>query len=378
MSFGRTALLNLLTQLLGYSSNMLLTPVLPLFLAAQGHGEVFIGLVISAFSVTSTPVRPFLGRISDTGRLRSTLSIAGLLLGLAPFGYIIPSAPVLFVVRGLHGLGWAGLNVAGGAWSAFLAPPVRRAEFLGYLVLAQNMGIAVGPVAGLWMTGRFGSTSVFALAGVLGLLAMAAALGTRSADQPPPKPAAHSVKDLIEPGALPATLLVFLVQVNQTPMSAYIPLYFRYLQVEGRELYFLATGLVSILGLIALGRWADRLGRARAIGGGLTLQLAGLVAIALAADPLPLILGGTAYFMGYAMSQPSFYALAIDLSPKDRSGAAMATYTMAYQLGGGFGAALWGVIIELTGYRTMYALTLVPAALALVLTPVFARRRAPV
>jgi len=79
--------------------------------------------------------------------------------------------------------------------------------------------------------------------------------------------------------------------------------------------------------------------------------------------------------MGFSMSQPSLYALAIDFSPPDRRGASMATYTMAFQLGGGFGSALWGVIIEVTGYRTMYALTLVPAGLALILTPVIGRRR---
>src|SRR5687768_1359683 len=109
--FSRTYGLNWVNQLLGYCSNMLVTPVLPVFLAAQGRGEIFIGIVLAAFSVTSTPVRPFMGRIADAGHLRTTLSGTGLLLGLAPFGYILPSAPVLFLVRFVHGLGWAGLNV---------------------------------------------------------------------------------------------------------------------------------------------------------------------------------------------------------------------------------------------------------------------------
>jgi len=372
----RTYLLNWLTQLLGYFSNMLVTPVLPVFLAAQGRGEVFIGLALAAFSVTSTPVRPFMGRISDAGHLRGTLAGTSLLLGLAPFGYMIPSAPVLFVVRAVHGIGWAGLNVVGSAWAALLSPQQRRAQALGYFVLSQTLGVAIAPATGLWIADKYGATPAFVIAGLLGLGAAAAALGTRRSDQPPPAKASRGpLTSLIEVGALPAATLLFLTQLNQAPMSSYVPLYFDHLQIGHRELYFLATGIVSILGLIALRDWADRVGRLPAIGAGFALQVAGLLITALASDPLQIILGGMAYTTGFSVSQPSLYALAIDFSPPDRSGASMATYTMAFQLGGGFGAALWGLIIELTGYRAMYALTLVPAALALVFTPVIGHRK---
>ena len=58
-------------------------------------------------------------------------------------------------------------------------------------------------------------------------------------------------------------------------------------------------------------------------------------------------------------------ALAIDLAPRERLGAAMATYTMAYQLAEGGGGLLGGLMIDLAGYRTMYLMMILPCLASL-------------
>jgi len=78
--------------------------------------------------------------------------------------------------------------------------------------------------------------------------------------------------------------------------------------------------------------------------------------------------------LGNVCSEPSLYATALDRSPADRRGAAMATYTSAFQLGSGIGAALGGVIIERWGYEAMYRATLAPIVVGLAWIAVQGRR----
>jgi predicted MFS family arabinose efflux permease len=60
-------------------------------------------------------------------------------------------------------------------------------------------------------------------------------------------------------------------------------------------------------------------------------------------------------------------ALAIDRSRPDKRGAAMANYSMAFQMGDGGGALLWGLLIAAVGYQTTYVLAALPAVAGLLI-----------
>ena len=88
-----------------------------------------------------------------------------------------------------------------------------------------------------------------------------------------------------------------------------------------------------------------------------------------------LIAAGGLYTLGGGMSQPSLYALAADRAAPGRRGAAMATYTMGFQFGGGVGAVLWGTTIEHLGYSVSYACTVLPMLVAMGLVLLDRRKR---
>src|SRR5262249_251397 len=98
---------------------------------------------------------------------------------------------------------------------------------------------------------------------------------------------------------------------------------------------------------------------------GFLLQAAALVLLWQSKELLLLVIGGGIYTLGSGIAQPSMYALAADRADPARRGAAMATYTMGFQLGSGVGRVLWGLIIERFGYSVMYACTRVPLMLAI-------------
>jgi MFS family permease len=366
-----------LNQFLSYTSNWITLPVLPLFLARQGHSESYIGLVLAAFSITSFTTRPFFGQQVDRGRARGALAASSGCLCLASLGYLVPNALVLFLSRGVHGFGWAGVNAVASGWVAILAPARRRAEAIAYYTSAQAGTVVFGPVLGLAVARQFGDEMAFVLAGVVSLLALAAILGARQAPE-----SHHTEKEtetrrgwdsLIERSAVPATILLGVLNVVGPASVSYIPLYFLAQGLDHPELYFLAQGLTGVAGRTLVGRLGDRLGRRRMIAVGILVQLSGFVGLATAQTLATIILSGSIVTLGNAIREPSFYALVIDRAAPARRGAALATYTMGFQIGSGIGSAVWGNVIQYFGYITMFVSCLAPLIASLIILAVMFR-----
>jgi MFS family permease len=362
--------------------NWMIVPVLPLYLVAQGYSESFIGLVIAAYNVSSFSARPVFGRLVDLGRTRSALIGSCAVIGVSTFGYLVPNTAFLFGVRAAHGLGWAGLNAVGTGWIAMLAPVARRAEAMGYYTMSQSLGTAVAPAIGIDLLTRFGPAAAFSVSAVFGIAAFVAAVLTRApAASPTPRrledtqPQGGWLGRFVEPSVVSVTAILTLVQLNQPVLSAFAPLYFRSIGVSGIEWYFVAQGAMSIVSRALLGRWADRMGRSPSLILGFGVQIVGLVCLWQSRELLLLTFGGALYTLGAGVAQPTLYALAADRAAPERRGAAMATYTMGFQLGSGVGAVVWGTTIEHFGYGVTYACTFVPMLAAVTLVLVEGRRR---
>jgi MFS family permease len=297
------------------------------------------------------------------------------------------------------------LNAVGTGWIAMLAPVARRAEAMGYYTMSQSLGTALAPALGIELLTRWGSSAAFAVSALFGIAALVAAILTRApatAEPGPPglagppgplgppgppgppgprgagvpRPPRAWLGRFIEPSVLSVTAILTLVQLNGPVLSSFAPLYFRSIGVDGVEWYFVGQGLMSIVSRALLGRWADRMGRSRSLVLGFGVQMLGLGLVWQSRELAPLIAGGGLYTLGSGISQPSLYALAADRAAPERRGAAMATYTMGFQLGSGLGAVVWGTTIEHLGYQVMYACAFVPLGAAIVLSLFDVRREA--
>ncbi len=373
----RNFVLVCLSQLIGYVGNGFITPIFPLFMTSLGYSASFTGMSLAALNAVSFATRPLFGYLVDSGSARRAQSVAGVLLAAASLCYIYSSIPVIILGRAIHGLGWGGLNVVGSAWTAYLAPTNRRAEAMGYYTMVQRVGITISPVLALWAAGAFGYQPAFVAAAVCGLGLTVATLQIAHDRQPPPLSVPFSgplLRRVIEPGALLGAGLLAISMLSGPAIYAYMPLYFLELGLEHIDMYFLVLGLTGILARAFLGRWSDRMGRVRSITAGFGVGALGLMLIAAATDSLGIIFGGAIFTIGGSLSEPSLYAIAIDRSPAERRGAAMATYTMAFQLGGGVGAVLSGFAIEFLGYRWLYLGTVATSLLALTVVLVGAHR----
>jgi len=123
-------------------------PLVPLYGKDFNASPVAIGLVIAAFSIAQLASSPIWGRISDHQGRRPAL-LAGLLfgtMGFTIFGFAT-SVWLLFLSRLIQGAGGGTTGVTQ-AYIADMVAPGRRAQALGWLSAATNLGVMIGPVIG--------------------------------------------------------------------------------------------------------------------------------------------------------------------------------------------------------------------------------------
>ena len=143
--------------------------------------------------------------------------------------------------------------------------------------------------------------------------------------------------------------------LSQPAVLAFLPLYARHLGISNVGWFYVVAGLSDLLTRPLFGRAGDRVGRGYTIVHGFVAQLIG-IALILIRPGLPSILGCAVLFgAGVAVAELSTMALGMDLANPLRRGAAMATFSLSFQMGNGIGSVLAGALVTLTGYRGMYA-----------------------
>src|SRR5687768_11568887 len=102
-----------LAMCLGYASQWVMTPVIPLYVQDLGGSAFVAGLVLLAFAIPSFSIRPFVGQLADTWSRAGVFALGVLILGAGSLMCLVPLLTMLFVGNVVRGVGWAGLNIGG-------------------------------------------------------------------------------------------------------------------------------------------------------------------------------------------------------------------------------------------------------------------------
>jgi predicted MFS family arabinose efflux permease len=367
--------------LLCFGANTMLQPLLPILILQQGGDAALVGLVIAAFSLPSVVLRPLMGRAVDSWSQHRTLALGTFFLGIANLVYLVPSLAVVFLDRVIHGTAWAAFNTAGQSGVARLAPPSRRGEASGVYNLMPGIAQTLMPGFGLLLIGAAGLGSAFLLAALLSFAGAALViLG------PLPRFPATARKgsggfwsSLIERNALLPMSLEFLFTSVSALFLTFPPVWAdaHGIPIEQLALYYPIYGLVLVVTRAVAGRFLDRIPRTTVIVAGACIAIAGLVLASTAQTVAMLTLAGSVYAFAAAFTSPTAMAMAIDRADPARMGAAMATYSLGFQMGLGVGAAVFGIVIQILGFPAPWLVAIGLQLLLIVALVLGARRRTP-
>lgn len=346
----------------------MIAAVLPLVILDAGGGPGMVGLVAACFAIPTLLLRPLAGaRIDASGHRRFT-TLGGLLVALAPIGYLTGSPLPIVAGRLVQGTGWALFSSANNVLLAHIAPPGRRGEASAYFNVMWSLGFVLGPPLGLLLYSLTGALAVFPLAALLAVASFLCAWELRDVRTAVGEPEATdrgarrfdpatAIRGSLERTAVPTMVVLGLFMTAQTLFLGFAPVYARETGVAIEQLallYPLYGGTLAVAQL-TVSRVVDRVGRAWAAVGAVSLAVAGL---GLAAAPTGLAgyaVGAVVFAVANALAGPTLAAATIERAPPPRLGAAMATFSVGYQIAAGGGGAIWGAVVAVAGYPWPFA-----------------------
>ncbi len=378
----------------GHFSNDLLVGVLPvlypIFKDKFGLDNAQLGLITLAYSIASSLTQPFFGYISDKVRHYwfppAIVLWAGFWVGMYGFAN---GFWMLFLFAVLAGLGSAAFHPLGATNAAGVVHDHARNTSMSLYTVAGTGGFALGPIVAVGFTSLFGIhgticfTALSAVAAALmfvelrrlnfaGLLNQGRSAHAQAADAPP-----------VDYGMLARVILAIMLRSwSFMAILQFTPLWYDDL---GRSEAFYGAlvtviTLISAMGTLAGGWFADRVGGRMVVVGSLALTIPAMLVYVHFPGYGAFGTGSTYGFL--SDSSTAIALLAAQRLMPGRTGVASSMILGLGFVSGGLGVPIVGRIIDSTSYTTgltMLAIVNVAAVLIAASIPasVWGMRRQP-
>jgi predicted MFS family arabinose efflux permease len=337
-----------------FTGDGILVPAVPRYVEGPlGAGNVAIGLVVGAFSLSAFFLRPWVGGLGDRWGRRPLMLVGASLFAASVLAYPLASSPaVLAALRLLTGAGEAFFFV-GAVTAVFdLAPPERRGEAISFASLALYMGIGIGPLVGELAIERVGFVAAWVLAATAALTALVMALrvpDTRPGDAAGEAPGSSARHRLVHRAGLLPGLVMLTSILGMAGFLTFVPLYAMDIGMDGSRLVLLVFAGI-VVGIRSVGaRIPDRLGAARTTRMALALSAAGLALVGTWRSPAGLLAGTVIFAVGIALFTPAVMALAVEgVAPQERA-SVIGTTSAFLDLAFGLGPASLGFVAAAIG-----------------------------
>jgi MFS family permease len=313
----------------------------------------------------------------DAGNRQRWLRIGAVATVVAFAGYALELGPWwMLPLRAVHGIAMGLFTTALLAIVTGVLPPRQRGLGVGLYQTSNTIAGLYGAALAIWLMASASFTWAFAIAaGAAGLALLFGAL-VGDPDPPDASPATPRVplrarRWISTTAVLPATVFLT-VTAPFGAVTTFLPLFADERALGNVGFFYTALAMAQLTARSSSGWLSDRLGRSRVVVPALALAMLGLIALASARSQPVLLAAAALYGLGIAGTQTSIVALIVDRTPRVALGSAMATYTMAWDVGAVIGSVLLGVVAGATSYGTVFALcTLFPLlGIALVLARV--------
>lgn len=368
-----------LTQLLLFTVFYSLLTTLPIYVIEDlGESASNAGLVVTFMLASAIIVRPFSAKVLDIVGRRKTLIISVSLFTITTFIYLwVPSFGFLLVLRFIHGISFSIVTTATSAIAADIVPEARKGAGMGYFAMAMNLAVVVGPFIGLTILQFMSFTTFFLILSILMLISVGMSLlvhlpKEKDAGQQAQSSLAITLSDLIEIKAIPVALISGLVGIAYASILSFVPVYAAEKGLATTASYFfLVFAVVMIVFRPYLGRAFDEKGARFVLVPSLIIFSVGLFALGMTTGSVMLLVAAGLIGLGYGTLLPGFQTLSVQSTTGDRSGHAISTFFIFYDLGIAIGAGIWGAVIANLSFEAMYfsgaSLILVTAGILYVL-----------
>jgi MFS family permease len=332
--------------------------ITPLRIHELGGDKVQVGLLFSVFTITAAGLSLPAGFLADRFGRRSLILFAILTGGVAQLGMAAASSVgPWYLWQLLGGLGMGASQAALFAALADAAPGRRLGRAMGWLTFSMQVGFLIGPaLTGLslqWLSlqaALAASTGLFGLALVVTIFGISSTTGVRKEWD-----LAGPIRQITSRrGFLPACVGLLSGTVLWGTLQTFLPLY-------GKEQLGLpATQIGYLIAIQAVANGLSRIPVGRLVDGARQrgrIVIVGLVGFAACLALLPHLSGFwptvTLLVLSVPLVAAVYVALSVvfsDLATEETRGVSMGIYGTVLFLGLGIGPAIFGTVMERSGY----------------------------
>ena len=340
------------------------TPLLPLFAASIGAGELIIGFIVSVSTMTGILLKPLFGILSDRWGRKVWLLVATMLFSGMPFLYqFVTTEQELMVLRLFHGISTA---IFGPVSLAYVAGINARGlgTRIAYFGMSRLLASLIAPlIAGILLT-FLDFQTVFLLIGFCSLVGMVPIfLLSETQTEKHRKQVSiinhffNSFKYSIKiPAIWLAGFLELMVYLTIYAVKAFLPLFI--ISHEGGTvlqagLFFFMQELAHVLFRPVGGKLSDKYGQSLIIIFGMVLLSLGLYLLTNPTDNL-FLLSAILFGIGQGLIFPSSVALLSKNARGNYLGAAMGFYGALRNFGKVIGPIIAGILLSVFSYAIVF------------------------
>jgi MFS family permease len=350
-------------------------PVLPGFVQSQlGLSSVLAGAAVSVQYAATLFSRAHAGRFSDTLGPKRTVAIglvacaaSGVLLALAVACHGWPGISLAVLVASRFALGFGESCVGTGAilWGIGRVGAVHNARVISWNGIATYGGLAIGAPIGATLDHAVGPWALGAATLAL------AAFGYVFARRLAPVPVVHGERmgyASVFMRVLPHGVGLALGAAGFGAIATFIALYYAARGWSHAALALTLFGTFFVLARLLFSNSIRTFGGFRVALVSLSCECAGLLTLWLAQAPHVALIGAAVTGFGFALVFPSLGVEAVELVPPASRGAALAAYSVFFDLSLGIMGPLAGYVAGAFGYPSVFFVSAVAAAAAALLS----------
>jgi len=341
----------------------IVTPFVPLDIAAQGGSDIVIGMAVGAAGLLPLLLSVHVGALVDErGAVFVSKASAVIYVVAGVFLVAGHSIPAVTVAYALMGVGSIAMVVATQTVIAAVSDPSSRIRNFGYYSVWSAAGSIIGPVGGGFVAQQWGFQAAFALVLVCMVPAYPLAALMRSA----PKAPRHTVSlatahthtgTVWRQAGVPAILIIcFIVVCGQTLKQSFFSIYLQKVGLSATliGLAYAADSLCQVVVRPALGPNVVRFGY-----GTLLVAATAMSAVALGVTPLlhtfwPLVLASGLMGVSTGVTQPATMSMMAEAVGAEFWGLAMGIRQVAQRSASVLSPIVFGVIINVSGIEAAF------------------------
>jgi|SRR5690625_1775991 len=318
------------------------------------------GLITGFFIIGALIGRLFIGHLIDSIGRKRTLFIGLFFFTLTTLLYFINiSIYFLLFSRFIHGVAIGVTSTAAGTIVAQIIPKKQEGKGISYYSMSKTLATAVGPFIGLLMSQHTSYQMIFGCCLLLGIISLI----TASFISIPPvgiviktdERSKFKLTNFIEPNVLPIAIIVLAISFCYSSVLSFINLYAIEIGlIKAATFFFVVYSITVLLSRPFTGILMDRKGANFVMYPAFVIFSTGMFLLSTANSAFSLLIASILIGLGFGNMQSITQAITIKLISPNRMGIAISTFFIFVELGLGFGPYLIGIIISLTGFRSLY------------------------